>query len=447
MPPTVSVLVLNYNGREHLEACFHALTALDYPREALDLVLVDNGSHDDSLEFTAREFPGVRLQRLDRNYGFAGGYNRGVADSQAELVVLLNNDTHVTPDWLRELVACWQRHQPGCAAVASVMVSWDGQRVEFGGSRINFHGFGFQTAHGRHYQPGGPGPERAIPFGCGGALLIERRLFLDSGGFDEDYFAYYEDVDLGWRTWLLGREVWLAPASVVYHRVHGTRMHPLQMRWRLELNALRNMVKNLEPASFDRAWPAALALAVRRATPGRLPVFRAGGEVPPVAGESLAPLLAIETIGGEWPRLLEKRACVQAMRRRSDAELFARFGPGWLKSAWTEPSYVALHEQLIAAHGLDALIPAELHPDYTEEPADAPPPAPRGGQGWGRRRSRRPGGACPPVRVTTCARAARRTCGRACANTCTGYSSRDRLQTGRASAGAERPAHHDQRLS
>jgi GT2 family glycosyltransferase len=369
MLPSVNVLVLNYNGRRHLEPCFSALRALDYPRERLELVLADNGSRDDSLALLARRFPEVRALHFEHNHGFAGGYNRAVAAAQGELVVLLNNDTRVPPDWLRELVGCWQRHQPGCAAVASVMLSWDGRRVEFGGARLNFHGFGFQTANGWRYEPGGPGPERPIPFGCGGALLVERQAFLDAGGFDEDYFAYYEDVDLGWRLWLLGREIWLAPASVVYHRVHGTRMAPLELQRRLELNALRTIVKNFEPATLDRALPAALQLAVYRALAPRARAVR---------GTALAPLLAIDALAQDWPALHAKRAALQARRRRSDAELFARFGTSWLRPAWGDWRYVQRHQEIVAGHGLAALVPPDA-PGVPEEPDDfvaLPPPPP-----------------------------------------------------------------------
>jgi GT2 family glycosyltransferase len=133
---------------------------LDYPAAQLDLALVDNASTDGSTELVAREFPGVRMQRLDRNYGFCGAYNRAASAAPGELVVLLNNDTRAEPGWLRELAACWQRHQPA-RAVAATMLNWD-LTGRFRISRLNFHGFWHAEAHGR--QPGRAGVER-VPFG------------------------------------------------------------------------------------------------------------------------------------------------------------------------------------------------------------------------------------------------------------------------------------------
>lgn len=362
--PSVSVIVLNYNGREHLEACFGSLLAVEYPAGRLELVLADNASQDDSLALMARSFPGVRVFKLDRNYGFCGAYNRAVAAAEAELVVLLNNDTRVDPAWLRELVACQERHGPGCAAAGSAMLTWDGRSIDFGGARLNFHGFGFSTGHGQPYGPAALGEERPIPFACGGSMLVERQAFLDAGGFDEDYFIYFDDVDLGWRLWLAGREVWFAPAALTYHHEHGYmgRRPPLERARRLELNALRNTVKNLEQATLERALPVALELAVRRATceaAGPVAALKPEGAPPErIEGAALAPLLAVDALAAEWPALMEKRARVQAMRRRSDAELFALFGDAWLTPARTEPAYVTAHRQIVAGHGLDGLVGA-----------------------------------------------------------------------------------------
>jgi len=360
--PSVSVIVLNYNGREHLQACFGALLALDYPAGQLDLVLADNASTDDSLALMAREFPGVRVVRLDRNYGFSGGYNRAIADAPNELVVLLNNDTRVAPGFVRELVACWQRHQPVCAAVGAAMLTWDGRTVDFGGARLNFHAFALVSGRGQPYRPDSLGVERPIPFPCGGAMLIERRFYLDLGGLDEDYFAYFEDLDLGWRVWLCGREVWFAPASIVFHVEHGywNKVPTIERMRRLELNALRTMVKNYEQSTLDRVLPAALELAVQRAaldSMGPVAALKPEGDAPArVEGVALAPLLAVQSLPAVWPALQARRAQVQQMRRRSDAELIALFGDGWLAPARVEPAYVTAHRRVVAAHGLEALV-------------------------------------------------------------------------------------------
>ncbi len=105
--PTVSVVVLNYNGLRHLETCFDALLALDYPPERLELMFVDNGSSDESLSFMRERYPTVRLVETGANLFFAGGNNYGAERATGEYVAFLNNDTRVEPDWLSEMVGIW----------------------------------------------------------------------------------------------------------------------------------------------------------------------------------------------------------------------------------------------------------------------------------------------------------------------------------------------------
>ncbi|HEY1015402.1 MAG TPA: glycosyltransferase family 2 protein, partial [Herpetosiphonaceae bacterium] len=103
--PRVTVIILNYNGWRFMPGCLAALAATDYPAEALDILVVDNASHDGSVEHLRRDFPGVRLLALGGNTGFAGGNNAGIRASDAPYVVMLNNDTAVEPGWLKPLVA------------------------------------------------------------------------------------------------------------------------------------------------------------------------------------------------------------------------------------------------------------------------------------------------------------------------------------------------------
>ena len=194
--PAIAVLVLNYNGRDHLATCLPSLEALTYPNRTL--VVVDNGSTDGSQEFVARAHPGVQVQAIGRNLGFAAGYNFAVHESAAEWVAILNNDTRVAPDWLDALAAAAVRHD--ATVVASRMLDWDGERVDFDGGLTSLEGHSWQVHNGDPASV--PVAERPLLFACAGAMLVRRDAFLDAGGFDEDYFAYFEDVDLGWRLWL-----------------------------------------------------------------------------------------------------------------------------------------------------------------------------------------------------------------------------------------------------
>ena len=392
--PETSVIVLNYNGLEHLETCFRSLAALNYPAERLELVLVDNGSTDGSAAWMRTHFPAVRIVETGRNLGFAGGNNAGANVARGEFVAFLNNDTRVSPDWLAELVAPFQ-DAPQIAATGSRILNWDGARLDYAHSGINFYGYGYQLDHGRPVKDeiGQVRPQLAV---CGGAMAVRRELFLQWGGFDEDFFAFYEDTDLSWRFWVLGYQVLLVPRSVVYHKGHGTagRLGGEKRRLLYERNALLTIIKNYEEENLDRVLPAALLLLLQRAwltsgvdgerfraghtKPDRPPSpapndaytsryylqrawetlqeqgvaglwetarnelrWRTGGSLWPklfrrrsrpsasgeieVTKESLAHLVAANDVLALLPRVMEKRARIQAARHRSDAEILPLF--------------------------------------------------------------------------------------------------------------------------
>src|SRR5262249_56188298 len=129
--------------------------------------------------------------------GLGGGGNAGAAAATGEIVAFLNNDCRVAPTWLRTLVEALRAG--GAAAVGSRLVDWEGRRLDFDGAAMNFHGHGSNRGFGRPYLAGtARSPEPAL-FACGGAMAVERARFLAAGGFDPEYFAYFEDVDLAWR--------------------------------------------------------------------------------------------------------------------------------------------------------------------------------------------------------------------------------------------------------
>src|ERR1700680_1114907 len=145
--PSISLIVLNWNGREHLNDCLKSLRSLDYPSEKLQLILCDNGSTDDSVDFVRSAFPGVEVVALDSNYGFAEGNNRASERATGEWLGFLNNDMHVEPDWLGCLLTPLT-HRPQVACIASRIANWDGSAIDFIGGGVNFQGHGFQVDHG-----------------------------------------------------------------------------------------------------------------------------------------------------------------------------------------------------------------------------------------------------------------------------------------------------------
>lgn len=210
-------------------------------------------------------FPQVRIIRNLQNLGFAKANNIGAERAKGKYVAFINNDARAHPDWLIHLVNSISKEED-VACVGGKILSWDGSKIDFAGGVLNFYGMAFQPSHG---PPNGPqySASKEILFACGGSMLIERDVFLDCGGFDEDYFAYFEDVDLGWRLWVLGYRVLFVPTAISYHRGLGTsRKFPTEKRIALyERNALYSIIKNYEEENLLRILPAALLLTVRRA--------------------------------------------------------------------------------------------------------------------------------------------------------------------------------------
>ncbi|MDP2935280.1 MAG: glycosyltransferase family 2 protein, partial [Dehalococcoidia bacterium] len=354
--PTVSVVVLNYNGKHHLKSCFPSLMQLRYPKDKLELIMVDNGSKDGSLEFMKESFPAVVIVRNPENYGFAKGNNIGARAAHGEYVAFLNNDCRVDPDWVGELLGPVLRdHSVVCTA--SKMLSWDGQRVDFVGSKMNFYGCGFHLDFGAPYVDGLYGEEKRVPSACGGAMLIDRKVFLDCGGFDEDYFAYFEDLDLGWRLWVLGYSVVFAPKAIAYHKHHGTSGIIPEHRLRVifQRNSLYTIFKNYEQENLQKVLPLALLLLAKwglhdiQIDVGEFsrPDGAKGDTMNSVPKLGLACLLAMDEFASNLPRLQEKRQWVQEHRRRSDSEIFRIFGR-WIETPVLHtPSFLATQDTLV----------------------------------------------------------------------------------------------------
>ncbi|MEZ6017052.1 MAG: glycosyltransferase family 2 protein [Planctomycetota bacterium] len=382
--PRVSIVILNWNGRHHLGPCFETLRALDYPADRFEVILVDNGSDDGSQAEIRAKYGWVRLVENARNIGFAAGCNQGAREAQSgplkpTQLVFLNNDIHVDKGFLRALVAPVTR---GVAIAATAkMFSWDGKVLNSAAGGMNFHGIGLQRGYLAE-----PAPEfdthRKSLFACGGAMSMDLDAFFAVGGFDEEFFAYYEDVDLGWRTWVHGYEVHYEPRAICYHHHSSTsRRLPVE---RLRLIQIRNpllaCVKNYDDANFKRVLPAMLALATRRALvcsglsdqrAYRIEELETLGGAGPVASfwgrfkrklpdkdvinkVAIADLIGINDLLGRWDHWMERRRQVQAGRRRSDDDIL----PLFLRPHWCiedEGGYRELQAGITQFMGLDEL--------------------------------------------------------------------------------------------
>lgn len=369
--PTVAIVTVNYNGRDHLAACFDSLRGLDYPRDRVSVVCVDNASADGSVDFIREAYPEVVVIEAGANLGFAAGCNLGAEQTDAAYVAFLNNDAKVDPAWLSALVDAVDG-DPAIACAGAKILDWEGRTVDFVEGHLNFHGFARQAHWRAAAEPGRFDTPRDILFACGGAMLVRRDVYRSVGGFDADYFMFFEDVDLGWRLWVMGHRVVFAPGAVTYHRHHGSAGKlPMDRRNLLyERNALFTIIKNYDQPNLDRILPAALMLAVHRATdrlqhsarglddlsPDRWPALDADDLERAISYGDLAALVAIRDVSRRMPELMAKRRSIQERRARPDAAIFPLFGQPFRLYPMAYliiQAYCDDHHGLVRALGID----------------------------------------------------------------------------------------------
>ncbi|MGH3537438.1 MAG: glycosyltransferase [Pseudonocardiaceae bacterium] len=360
---TVSVVVVNYRGADDTVACLRALRdELDWPAEGLELICVDNASDDGSAQRIAAAVPQARLIRSATNTGFAGGCNLGVSHATGSIVGFLNSDARPHRDWARAAAEVL-RDDRGVAAVASKVLDWDGERIDYVDGGLTWYGMGYKPHIGKP-DDGAHDTARDVLFGTGAALLVRREVFERLGGFDERFFMFCEDVDLGWRLNLRGYRVRYEPRSIAYHRHHASLRgaDPARETYLLERNALAALYKNVSDETLATVLPAALALAVRRATargecdPTELEMTRRspGTETPgpmEVPRVTMAGIYAIDRFVEMLPALAASRRVEQAARVRTDADLLPLMRNA-LERTSPEVPYLLAHDAIVEALGV-----------------------------------------------------------------------------------------------
>jgi len=220
--PKTSVVILNWNGRKLLEQFLPSVLA-HTPGDECGVVVADNGSSDDSVAFIETAYPDIQLIILDKNYGFAGGYNKALQQVDSEYVVLLNSDVETTQGWLETLISYMDSH-PDVAAVQPKIRSYrERERFEYAGASGGFiDRYGYPFCRGRilavvEEDKGQYDAVIPVFWATGACLCIRRKDYFDAGGLDDRFFAHMEEIDLCWRLNARGRRVMCVPASIVYH--------------------------------------------------------------------------------------------------------------------------------------------------------------------------------------------------------------------------------------
>ena len=308
LQPPASIIIPNWNGVHHLPTCLDSLRRQSYPD--FEVIVVDNGSTDGSLELLARDYPEVKVVALPENRGFAGGVNAGIREARGEIVAVFNNDAEADPCWLGELAGALARHPEAGMATPKVLLF---DRREVINTTGDFYGVdGVPGNRGVWQRDEGQFNDEEYVFGAAGVAAAYRRAMLDEVGLlDEGLISYCEDVDLAWRAQLAGWKCVYVPKAVVYHKLSATgggkiasyycgRNFIYVMAKNYPTTLLRKHWQRIVGAQFDIAWQAL------KAWRGEAARARLRGQ-----------------LAGLWglPRMLAKRRVVQAGKQVSDEYL------------------------------------------------------------------------------------------------------------------------------
>jgi GT2 family glycosyltransferase len=243
----ITVVIPNWNGRKWLPGCLASLTKQTCPPRAV--IVVDNGSTDDSCDWLAAHHPTVQVIRMEHNTGFAAAVNAGLRVARTPLVALLNNDTSLAVNWLEALATTLTQNDASVAAVCGKMLQMDHtDRIENAGDTLSWQGAAEKRGHGEPAEAYSATEE--IFSVCAGGALYRSAFFDRIGHFDESFFAYLEDIDLGLRGRLYGYRYLYEPAATMLHHGHGSGLpSPVYVRY-TTANRLRLFLKNI-PA---RLW-------------------------------------------------------------------------------------------------------------------------------------------------------------------------------------------------
>lgn len=244
----ISIIIPNYNGAHFLKPCLESI--LQITMRHFEIIVVDNGSQDNSIEVIKRFNSQLKYIPLNRNTGFSGAVNVGIKESQGEFVVLLNNDTEVDNDWLENLLHCIEQDE-NIFSVSSKMMKFNKRNIiDDAGDQYMLMGWAFQRGNGQKQK------KRNRDMECfsssAGAAIYRKSVFEEIGYFDEKFFAYMEDVDIGYRARLYGYRNMYCSKAIVYHVGSGTSGSKYNS-FKVKLAARNNVyviLKNMPPAQI-----------------------------------------------------------------------------------------------------------------------------------------------------------------------------------------------------
>ena len=261
----VAIVILNWNGAKLMEEFLPSVIAYS-PAERTEVVVADNGSTDNSIALLQKKFPSVRIIRLDKNYGFAEGYNQALKQLDNEYTVLLNSDVEVTPDWLDAPLAALEADATIAAAQPKIRAQRNKEYFEYAGAAGGYMDiYGYPYCRGRmlhvvEKEEPQYDPPADILWATGACLFIRTAVYKEVGGLDAGFFAHQEEIDMCWRLRSRGYRLVCTPQSVVYHvggatlQVESPRKTFLNFRNNLLMLYKNLPEKDLKPVMRARFW-------------------------------------------------------------------------------------------------------------------------------------------------------------------------------------------------
>ncbi|MGA3037310.1 MAG: glycosyltransferase family 2 protein [Vulcanimicrobiaceae bacterium] len=322
VPGRVSVIIVNYNAVSYAQACLRAVLANEY--RDYEIIVIDNGSKDGSVEALTSEFgnAGVRVIALGENLGPSAARNLAAREATGEYFAFLDNDTEPKPDWITRAVERFQSEPDVAAIQCKLLLLRQPDCFDYVGDYLGSFGFLIQPVHGGDKDVGQAESSYEILSAKSAGMFVRSDAFRHVDGFDDDYFIYVEETDLGLKLWLAGYRSVYEPRSVVLHAfgtsaISSPDQHHYRARFHGTKNYVLTLVKNLETSTLVRILPMHVALWL-----GFAGLNMAKGRV----------RSGFWILSGLWwnvvnlPRTLAKRRAVQAKRKWSDSVILARVG-------------------------------------------------------------------------------------------------------------------------
>jgi len=253
---SIAIVILNWNGKNYLEK-FLPSVVQNSNIPGVDIYVADNKSADHSIEFLNLNFPRIKIIQLDKNYGFAEGYNKALKGLKADYYILLNSDVEVTPNWITPIIDLLEKDKSIAACMPKIRQYHNRLYFEYAGAAGGFiDKFGYPFCRGRLFnileQDNGQYDDTIeVTWATGACLFIRSNIYHDFGGFDSSFFAHMEEIDLCWRIKIAGYKIYYSSQSVVYHVGGGTLHKENPQKTYLNYrNNLFLLFKNLPSSRF-----------------------------------------------------------------------------------------------------------------------------------------------------------------------------------------------------